>query len=95
MAGFIYINLIREYLFHELSRYEEVERMELTNIKYRRSDSVDCFELGRAKDNVFMFTKFAKDIMILLHMVESAEDFNISYKQFCEELVRRRGNRFE
>ena len=61
------INLIREYLFHELSRYEEVERMELTNIKYRRSDSVDCFELGRAKDNVFMFTKTRKCTLNFIH----------------------------
>ena len=89
------INLIREYLFHELARYEEVERIELANIKFRKTDSVDCFELGRAKDNLYMFSKFAKDIMILLHMVEDDEDFNISYKEFCTELVKRRGKRYE
>lgn len=88
------ISLIREYLFRQLARYEETERMELANIRCRESDAVDCFELARAKDNVLMFMQFAKDIMILLHIVEDNDDFNFSYNEFCEELRKeRRGNR--
>lgn len=87
-------NLIYDYLFHDLARYEEAEAADLSKIRFCRSDAVDCFELARSKDNTYMFLKFAKDIMILLHMVEDNEDFDYKYAEFKEQLLkeRRRGH---
>ena len=82
------INLVREYLFNQLIKFEEAERLQLSYIRCRESDAVDCFELARAKDNVIMFTQFAKDIMLLLHIVEDNDDFTFNYNQFCEELLK-------
>ena len=88
------INLVREYLFNQLVRLEEAERLHLAEIRCKTSDPVQCYELGRAKDNLIMFNQFAKDIMILLHIVEDNDDFIFSYNEFCEELYKeRRGNR--
>lgn len=66
-------DMILSYLSCQLSRYENEERQLLENIRFRRSDSVDCFELARAKDNRIMFLQFSKDVMNLLRLYDEAD----------------------
>ncbi|MBE6852736.1 MAG: hypothetical protein E7505_04595 [Ruminococcus sp.] len=82
-------SLIYEYLFSQLARFEDEERDHLVNIRFRKTDAVDCFELARAKDNYIMFLQFAKDIMTLLHLCEDDHDFNVKYEDYRLLIVER------
>lgn len=88
------VNLIIEYLFRQLHRYEEAEQYNLTNIRFRASDAVDCFELARAKDNLIMFKQFARDIMVLLHLAEDNSDFDLKYSDFVQAVREDQRRRF-
>ena len=89
--------LLREYLLHQLAFYQAEERNQLDHIRYTRCDSLDLYELARAKDNYNLFLQVARDLMVLLKLVEDKEDFDFQYADFLEALrleeLKRRKNR--
>lgn len=91
------INILREYLLSQITYYQNQERELLDHIRFLHCDSLDLYELARAKDNTTLFMQVARDIMILLHLAEDQEDFKLQYSDFVQGIIqeefRRRKNR--
>ncbi|MBO7693193.1 MAG: hypothetical protein J6T10_11245 [Methanobrevibacter sp.] len=91
------INILREYLLSQITYYHNQERELLDHIRFLHCDSLDLYELARAKDNTTLFMQVARDIMILLHLAEDQEDFKLQYSDFVQAVIaeesRRRKNR--
>ena len=81
------IYLLREYLLNQLCYYQNQERDLMDHIRYIHCDSLDLYELARAKDNTSLFIQVARDIMLLLHLAEDQEDFQMQYSDFCKQII--------
>lgn len=80
-------DLLREYLLNQLAYYQNEERQLLDHIRFIKCDSLDLYELARAKDNYTLFLQVARDIMILLHLSEDNADFDLQYKDFVQAII--------
>lgn len=89
--------ILREYLLSQIQYYQNQERELLDHIRFTHCDSLDLYELARAKDNTTLFLQVARDIMLLLHLAEDQEDFRLQYSEFVQAIIdeekRRRKNR--
>lgn len=67
------LNLLYSYIYNQQSRYEQEIRQAQTNIRYRKIDIVDCFELMCCIERYNTFIQVSRDILQLLNIVEKNE----------------------
>lgn len=68
------LSLLYSYICNQQSRYEQEIQQLQTNIRYRKIDIVDCFELMCPIERYNTFMQISRDILQLLNIVEKSLD---------------------
>lgn len=68
------LSLLYSYIYNQQSRYEQEIRQSQTNIRYRKIDIVDCFELMCCIERYNTFMQVSRDILQLLNIVEKSAE---------------------
>lgn len=66
-------DLISEYLYNNYCRLEENVKTLQNNLRFRKIDIVDCFELAMAIQEFETFKEIMKHIRILFKLYESGD----------------------
>lgn len=68
------LSLLYSYICNQQSRYEQEIQQLQTNLRYRKIDTVDCFELMCCIERYNTFMQISRDILQLLNIVEKSLD---------------------
>lgn len=68
------LSLLYSYICNQQSRYEQEIQQLQTNIRYRKIDIVDCFELMCCIERYNTFMQISRDVLQLLNIVEKSLD---------------------
>ena len=62
------ITLLLSYIYNNTCRLEEEVRQQQANLRFRKIDVVDCFELACSMQQLQTFTEVTNHIMTLLKL---------------------------
>lgn len=68
------LSLLYSYICNQQSSYEQEIQQLQTNLRYRKIDIVDCFELMCCIERYNTFMKISRDVLQLLNIVEKSLD---------------------
>lgn len=68
------LSLLYSYICNQQSRYEQEIQQLQTNLRYRKIDTVDCFELMCCIERYNTFMQISRDVLQLLNIVEKSLD---------------------
>lgn len=68
------LSLLYSYICNQQSRYEQEIQQLQTNLRYRKIDTVDCFELMCCIERYNTFMHISRDVLQLLNIVEKSLD---------------------
>lgn len=68
------LSLLYSYICNQQSRYEQEIQQLQTNLRYRKIDIVDCFELMCSIERYNTFMQISRDVLQLLNIVEKSLD---------------------
>lgn len=66
------LSLLYSYICNQQSRYEQEIQQLQTNLRYRKIDTVDCFELMCCIERYNTFMQISRDVLQLLNIVEKS-----------------------